>query len=511
MKICMASQMRSFDKAAHEKYGIPSILLMENAASALAFECEKETGKNENILIVCGTGNNGGDGFAAARLLSAKGFLVSIFISGSKEKLSGDALVNFKAAGAFNIPIVSDFLLLPGLLNEASVIIDALIGTGFKGELKKNISEIVDLLNKSGKKIISADIPTGVDSDTGWVSEKTVKAYKTVTFGLMKTGLLLYPAAEYCGEIVVAPISIPKEVFENSDIDIFAITPELAKNMLPKRKPRSHKGDYGKIFIAAGSKNMTGAAALSALSAYKSGGGVVYACVVESIIKVIQNLVPEAVIIPLPEENGALCKGSLDTLILESENGGVIISGPGIGRSKGAKEFITKLVEKSKKPLIIDADGIMALSGQPELLKKAKSSIVITPHMKEMSALTGIGVDELTRNPLKAARETAEKYNVTVLLKDARTIIASPDKKTFINLTGNPAMAKGGSGDVLTGVIAAFIGAGLSPFDSTCLGAYIHGLAGDIAAEKIGGYGVLARDIARHIPEEIDQILKTAK
>ena len=341
MKIALGSQMREMDRRSIEEYGIPGIVLMENASAAVAQKCAERLNatNGKTAVFVCGGGNNGGDGFASARLLTLKGYNSIIYFMCKEEKLKGDALINYNAAKKMGINIEKDINKADELFKSADVLVDAIFGTGFSGEPRSDAAEVINKVNNSGKYVISVDIASGVDSETGHVSQVCVNADETVSFCMAKVGNMLYPGAEKCGKLTVANISIPNAVRESMDININAFDFNEAKEILPKRKSRSNKGTYGKLFVMAGSKAMGGAAYLCSKSAYRAGCGLVYACVPNECLGTIQSLLPEAVAKPLVSDNGVLFDKSFEQIESEITNAKAIAIGPGLGNKEGVKEF----------------------------------------------------------------------------------------------------------------------------------------------------------------------------
>lgn len=505
MKIAYGSQMREMDAKTSSEYLIPSIVLMENASMAVLERCLKKASANTRFLCVCGGGNNGGDGFTVARLLFIRGFDVSVLFVGKEEKLKDDALINFRAAEKIGVKIVKDIDKTMEMLEKSDIVIDAVFGTGFSGIPREPQASVIKAINESGKYIISVDIASGVDSQNGHASEFSVSADETVTFELAKVGNILYPGAEKCGKLTVAKISIPKAVSDSINIKIEALTDYEAKEILPKRKKRSNKGTFGKLYAFAGSKNMFGAAFLCCKAAYETGCGLVYSCVVDENLERMQISLPEAVAKPVRSKDGKFYAESIEDTE-DLKNADVIVVGPGIGRGKDVTEFVEKLLSEAEVPCLIDADGLNAIENK-EILKNMKCMPVITPHPGEMSRLTGKSIKEILDDTINTAKDFAKEYKCVVLLKDARTIIASPDGQTYINMTGNESMAKGGSGDVLSGIIAGLMCQKTDAFHAAALGAYIHGRSGEIASQKLGKYSVLASDICENIGSAVGSIL----
>ena len=494
MKLPRNSEMRKADEYTINEIGIPGIVLMEKAAEKIAgcisLALAKENGKS--VLFLCGKGNNGGDGFAAARILSLQGTHCEILLLADEKEVSGDAKTNLQISKNLGIRIYSlkdcDF---KEKVKKFDVIADGIFGTGFSGDVQEPYKTLIETLNESGKYVVSIDIPSGVSGDTGKINTVAVKADETVTLASPKPGLYLFPGRINRGKLHIADIGIPNFVLENENIKTNALTLSEAKSLLPQRKVRSHKGTYGKLFVIAGSKTMTGAAYLSAKSAYETGAGLVYSCVPEEILPVIQTLIPEAVEVITDDTKDFLAR-------LDTADSAVI--GPGLGRGKYQKEFVLNVLEKMKdKPVIIDADGLNNIADCPEILKGRTIPAIITPHPAEMERLSGIPVKEILEDTVNAASNFAKEYNVIVVLKDSATITAAPNGEVFINTTGNSALAKGGSGDVLSGIIGGLVSQGMAPFEAAYLGVFLHGLTGDISRDEKGSRSVSATDLCRRI------------
>ncbi len=513
MKVANKDQIKEIDQKAMNNFKIPGSVLMENAAIAVFGEVLKkpELMIQGKTLILCGTGNNGGDGFCVARHVYNSGFDVQVIIIGDPEKISGDALLQYDIIREMKIPCATlNGIGMPAVsesISSAGVIIDAIYGVGFTGEPSKEVLDIIGEINASKKYVVSVDIPSCVCADSGRVIKDAVMADVTVTFSLAKPGILLYPGYLYAGEVELYPISIPSAVIKSSKLKLNVLTEEEASLLVPNRFPYSNKGHYGRGVLVAGSHKMPGAVALAAFAAYKSGLGVAETCIPESIANCIQTNVVEAVTTPLPELDGKHClKGAGDLKVSLSRANAVAV-GPGMGTGGEVKEVVELVLKNATCPIIIDADGINAIAKCPEVLKDTAATVVITPHIKEFSRISGLTVDEIREDIVGAAVNFAMDYGVTVVLKDARSVIAHPVSETYINITGHNAMAKGGSGDVLTGVILALCAEGMNAYDASVLGSFIHGKAGEVAAAKLGSYGVMASDIAREIPNVISALV----
>lgn len=501
MKVASGAQMREMDRITIEEIGIPGIVLMENAAQAVAKVCLEYVKKFENpkVAVVCGGGNNGGDGFAVARILKCSGVESKIIFIGNEEKLVADALTNYKVAKNMDISVTTDISNSECIFQNVDVIIDGIFGTGFTGEPRMAAAEVIKKINQSGKHIISIDIPSGVNADTAAAGENCVKADETVTFALPKVGTILYPGAYYCGKLTVVDICIPQKNAEKAGVKVNILTQDEACQWLPIRNARSNKGTFGKLYVIAASEEMTGAGVLCCKAGYKSGCGLVYACMPQKCCDIMHMLVPEAVAKPLRAIDGKVYENSIEDIEVDLEIAKAIVIGPGMGQSEGVSIFVEKVLLAAKGKVLIDADGLNAIAKNKDVLKEMKCIPIITPHPGEMSRLTGIQVQDILKDTIGTALNFAMQYKTIVVLKDARTVIASPTGEVYINTTGNCAMAKGGSGDVLSGIIGGLLAQGMDSFRAAVLGVYIHGICGDLAAEEMGHYGVLAGELADYV------------
>ena len=487
MKICTAKKMRAADREASEKYGIPGIVLMENAAVS----CVKEVIGFDSFVILCGKGNNAGDGMAIARHLINADKKVKIYLLLGRD-FSGDALTNFEILKNMGAELcdLSENTLKNDILHTDCVI-DAIFGTGIHGEIDKNILDVFDTVNDNAGYVLSVDVPSGIEADSGRVLKNAIKADKTVTFAAYKRGLLLYPAADYTGDIKLSDISIPKEIF--SDVLLEVTDKKRMNALMPKRGKNTHKGDYGKILIIGGSVGMAGAVCLAAKAAFMTGAGLVTACVPKEINDIIQKNVVEAMTVSLDLEME-------HTRIIEKLNSyDAILFGNGIGRKPYVSDMLANVLAAARVPLIIDADGLYALSERPELLAFCGENTVLTPHTMEMARLTGLSPDEIEENRIDIAHDFAIKNKLTLVLKGNHTIITAPDGSQSVNVNGNSGMATAGSGDVLAGILAGLIPRLKSRFDAAALAVYLHGAAGDFAAGAVGENSVTAGNIVSAI------------
>lgn len=499
MKLLTNRQMKDIEYDAINNKGVPSIILMEHAAMAVTRECLKQA--PQNVLVYAGKGNNGGDGLAVARQLLVHKINVAVVFVGDPETATNDCRTNLEILQDYKVNIIyvrsdDDLEQLDKITAAADLVVDALIGTGLHTKLNSLLCKIIDIINDNSIYTISVDCPTGINTDTGENYNKAIYADTTVTFHLPKVGLMLYPAYSHIGNLVVGNISIPDN---SSPTGFETITENEARAMLPKRKPRTNKGTYGKALLIAGCDLMAGAAVICTKAAYKAGCGLVNACVNPYVATTIHNAVPEAITTILPDKDGSLCINSFKALegILPSAN--AIAIGPGLGANKETFELVYSVIENANAPLIIDGDALNAVAENPEILKNLQVDCIITPHLKEMARLTGLEVEIIAEEIVAIAGKFATQYNVITVLKDAHTVIALPSGEIYINTTGTPAMSKGGSGDCLTGIILGLLAQGFSPAKAAVLGTYINGRAGEEAEKQLSEYSVLASDTINNI------------
>ncbi|NPA14427.1 MAG: NAD(P)H-hydrate dehydratase [Aquificae bacterium] len=501
-KIVNAAQMQHLDSTTINEIGIPSLVLMENAARGVAKAVLEEFPTAKKILVVAGKGNNGGDGIAAARIL--KNLYpereIVVFLPYEVDELKEDPRVQYKIAKQVGVKFVKELPPLEGF----DLIIDAIFGTGFKPPIKGRWASIVKQLNAAGKPILAVDIPSGISSDNGAVYEPVIKAQVTVTFALPKYGQVLYPASAYCGKVLIRDISIPIHLFEES-LKTNLIEVSKLKNLLPKREPFTYKNREGHVLIIGGSPGKTGAVMMAAKAATEAGAGLVTAGVPESLNPIVENYLIEEMTQPLPEVEKGYLHPLLGDFIFESpdyKRFTSLVIGPGMGRYKGGQELIEDFLTRWEKPMVIDADGINNLADLgtkgKELLRNRKIPAVLTPHVGEMQRLTGLYSQDIIHNQIEVARKFATENNCYVVLKAARTVIATPEGDTYVNVRGTPAMAKGGMGDVLSGILGALISK-LPLKEALVLGVSLHALAGEISEDQKDTESVRATDVIRNI------------
>ena len=508
MKVYPPSDMRKADSYAIEALGIPGKILMDNAAGALFESLFDHIGKGKKFLILCGKGNNGGDGYALALKLSdAFENVVCLSVFGSAPKTE-DALYFYELCKSRKIPIInceSDFDLSIEKIADADVITDAIFGTGFSGEIQSAsiCAKIIELSNSSLAYRLSADIPSGIDAEYGSASAISFCAHKTLSFSKGKPGMYSYGARELCGEIQIADIGIPDSVFENFNTKYETSDDNLLLSSLPKRYKNSSKGSYGRLLVIAGSKDMPGAAHLACLGALRMGAGLVCLASEQSVIDTVKYRLSEPVYLPVSDTDKDTKK-----LIEYANSCSAVLIGCGLGKSEKSTGRIFKLIQNITAPIILDADGINAISGNINVLSEAKCDIILTPHPLEFSRISGLPVSEIQQNRIKCALDFSEKFGCTLLLKGAGTVIARCGERVIINTSGNSALSKGGSGDVLTGMIASLSAQGTAPDDAAICGAYLHGLAGDTLSGELSEYGVLPSEIPERAAKILAEILK---
>ena len=520
MFLVTASQMQDMDKQTIESFGIPGLVLMENAGRG-AFDFLLKKFKNikaKKIAVMAGRGNNGGDGFVIARYLMEKGINVNTFLLSSKKKVKGDAKVNMDLAqklcdrsntcSIIEIPDADTFKDLKSRILHHDLFIDAILGTGINSDVRGFFKDAIALINSSKRPVFSVDIPSGLHSDTGQPLGAAVKADATATFAFAKAGHILYPGNSYTGDLEVIDIGIPKFIALEKNIKLSLIEKNEIAACFSPREFQSHKGSYGHLLVIAGSAGKTGASALCANAAMRCGTGLVTLGVAKSLNKIIEPQVIEPMTHPLPEkEKGILsdnCFDEIQTLLKKKQ---ALAIGPGLGTRKATEKLVNRLIEKSDVPVIIDADAINCIAKNPEILKKKKTSAILTPHPGEMANLCNLTISKIQADRIGIASQFAKDHDIILVLKGAQTVVSLPTGKSFICPTGNPGMASGGMGDVLTGMIAGFCAQGFSPEKASLAGVFIHGMCADILASDMGAFGFLATDMIQMIPKTIHQCL----
>jgi ADP-dependent NAD(P)H-hydrate dehydratase / NAD(P)H-hydrate epimerase len=506
--------MQAIDRSAIEEFGIPGLVLMENAGLAAASLIHENIPDllEKKVVIVCGKGNNGGDGFVIARHLFIDGVQVDILLLGKRKQLKSDARTNADIAFKMGIPIheVTDKNLSAQnhLFRHCHIIVDALFGTGLSKPAGGLYEKVIKKINASKKYVVAVDIPSGVDADSGHLIGPHIKASVTAALALLKRSHLLFPAAESMGEVQILDISIPHEAVDNQDIPVAWLELEDVQSMIPNRPTNTHKGDYGHTLVVAGSRGKGGAAGLTGLAALRAGAGLVTLAVPESCHQALEFNPLETMAVSLPEtKSGCLSTKAIDAILNSLKGKNAMAIGPGLSTDKETVQLLEALLPQVECPLVIDADGINALGKCGTLLSQVQVNTVLTPHPKEMSRLSGWDVQDILNHRIERAGEFAQEHEVTLLLKGAHTLMAFADGTVFINPTGNPGMATAGCGDVLTGLIAGMVSQGLSVPSATAAGAFIHGMAGDLYAEAHHEIPLIASDLLDKIPEAIKRIL----
>jgi hydroxyethylthiazole kinase-like uncharacterized protein yjeF len=507
MKLVTADQMRAIDRDTIDNQHVPGLTLMENAGHGIAERILRDlihTPKSAHVAIFCGKGNNGGDGFVISRYLHQAGVEVDVWFVGPIEILSADARASFDraAGGGVRLHQILAELDIPAHLKH-QLIVDAVFGTGFSGVPNGLAAQLIEFINRQHIPVAAVDLPSGLNADTGSCAGIAVKATNTYTLALPKYGLFVSPGRELAGKVDVVPIGVPDQVIAAHVSDCELTTCEYVAAKLPVRKPDGHKGDFGWVLCVAGSTGMTGAAVLAAESALRSGCGLVRVACPQSIQPTIAGMLAEAVTHPLPDvrKKGALALRALGEIISLLPEYDSVILGPGIGRYYETSELMRRLVSRIELPTVIDADGLNAFENHSDILADHKGPLVITPHAGEFKRLTGIEVPSDIQARICVARDMARLLKLTLVLKGSPTIVAGANGECFLNPTGNSGMATAGSGDVLTGIIGSFLAQGMSVLDAAVCGAFIHGLAGDLAAADLTPRGMIAGDMVRKLPQ----------
>ncbi len=511
MRVLNASQMREADRRTISDLGVPSLVLMENAGRQVvaAMEAAFDDLESLRVAVLCGRGNNGGDGFVVSRTLAQRGIEVITFLVGTSAGVRGDARVNLDIIGRLGLTVVElagaeDWELHSTEALDCDLVVDAMFGTGLTAPVGGIFETIVADINESGKPVVSIDLPSGLSADTPELIGNAIEADVTVTLGAPKLSLVLPPGDQLAGKLVVAEIGIPQSVIDEVEGPRIALlTPEDLRPLVPPRARDAHKGSFGHVLIVAGSRGKTGAAHLAGTAALRSGAGLSTVATPASCLPIVAALGAEYMTVDLPEtSDGVIAAAGLNRVLEQPHN--VIAAGPGLGTGLDQEAFISGLLDRAVAPLVLDADALNVFSGQADrLMPREGQVVIITPHPGEMARLLGTTVAEVQAHRLDAARNFAVAHKLFVVLKGHRTLVATPDGKVFINRTGNPGMATGGSGDVLTGMIAGWLGQ-LRDAEAACkLAVYLHGAAGDLAEADEGEVAMTAGDILAHIGDAI--------
>ncbi|MGV8073715.1 MAG: NAD(P)H-hydrate dehydratase [Syntrophobacteraceae bacterium] len=514
MLLVTSTEMANLDRSAINEIGIPGIVLMENAARGAAsfFMDVLPDLLKRRITVVAGSGNNGGDGFAMARIYRGNGASVRVVCLRPPERLQGDALTNFRILKKVDVPVMvwdeaQDFDTQWAWIRESDVIIDAVLGTGLSSEVQGLYRTIVDSLNTLNVPILAVDVPSGLDATSGKPLGTAVRADATATFGFIKIGQVIDPGVDYVGRLGLVDIGIPPAVEESSGIKRWWLDENFASAWLKPRPLSVHKGTAGHVTVLSGSKGKTGAATLICLGAARVGAGLVTLFIPTSLNTIVEAKLTEAMTYPIAETNDQTpSNAALPEILSFLEGKQALAMGPGISLNPETRSLVRSLLVQAPCPMVLDADALTAISDEPDLLKRTSSPIVLTPHPGEMARLIHGSTQEVQENRIDIALAFSQMHGVTLVLKGNRTIVAAPDGRLAINSSGNPAMASGGMGDTLTGMIAGFLGQGFEPFEAACLGTYVHGAAADRRIKGVASRGLLASDMLDEIPHVIGHL-----
>lgn len=499
MKVLTNEQMRIVEGAFVEAGG-SYLWLMENAGHAVfrGMLRHENSFSGKSCIILCGNGNNGGDGFVVARYLAESGAnVICILINGMpKSKQSLEMYDRLLDAGVTFYSIAGNKTEINMLLKKSNIIVDAMFGIGFKGVFPEDVSFLAQSANKSRARVYSIDIPSGINSDTGAVCENAVEAYATFVIGTFKYAHVMHYEKDYLGILEVLDIGLPEVAYDAIDCHTYSIDRRYVYSRLKKRSKYSNKGDHGKLLCISGSMGMSGSAKLVAQSAYRSGAGYVYLACPKSIVTSISSALTEPIIVPLPETMvGSISATSILPLLDFVKHTSACVIGPGLRNNQDTVEITKEMIKNSRCPLIIDADGINAVASDIDILWARKSDIVLTPHPGEMGKLIDKSPSYVNSNRIEIAREFAQKYGVVLVLKGTNTIVASSKGEVYISMTGNAGLAKAGSGDILTGLIGSLVAQGYKPIQASIMGVFLHGLAADYTAARLSFHSMMASDV----------------
>ncbi|MDX2447588.1 MAG: NAD(P)H-hydrate dehydratase [Desulfobacterales bacterium] len=516
MYLVTAKEMQQIDKQTIQDIGIPGRVLMENAGSgAFRFMCRVFPDLVEkSVGVVAGRGNNGGDGFVMARYLSQKNIPVKVYLLCEKSRVQGDARANLDLLTPLGVPVVEipddgAFKKRKAAMRRHDIWVDGIFGTGLKSDIKGHYKAVILFMNAMKKPVFAVDIPSGVNADNGQVCGVCIQAQATATFAFPKIGHVVYPGAGHTGKLEIIDIGIPGLVADNIFPRQFVLEDDVLREVLQRRDPNTHKGRTGHLLVIAGSPGKSGAAAMTAMSAMRAGAGLVTLGAPKSLNPVLEAQVTEVMTYALPETTDHMLDTSaMDALQALLTGKSCLAIGPGIGTAEETKQLLFQLLEKIAMPVVIDADGLNILSDRPGILRFLNIPVILTPHPGEMGRLCGISPAAVQQDRVGRARHLATSYHVHVVLKGARTVIAHPDGRVFVNLTGNPGMASGGMGDVLAGVIAGFVAQGYTPEDAAHLGVFLHGAAADHQSNHRGPFGYLATDVMNQLPHQIQKLYR---
>ncbi|MDN4593661.1 NAD(P)H-hydrate dehydratase [Polycladomyces subterraneus] len=512
MYLVTAQEMRDLDRYTIEHIGIPGVVLMERAGLAVAQAITEHFAQPGQAVVLSGHGNNGGDGFVVARHLSVAGWRTTVWLVGSAERMTADTQTFYEACRHLGIdvktfgPEQADEL--RRWLETSDVVVDALLGTGIRGPVRPAMESVIRLVNDHARgRVVAVDVPSGVETDTGRVASVAIKADQTVTFAYAKWCHYLRPGAEHCGEVVVADIGIPPSVTASRRPAARVNHPQWWREYLKPRSRWAHKGTHGHLLVVGGSRGMLGAVAMAGTAALRAGAGLVTIAVPEGQHDPLAAKVTEALVWAWPDDGqGRFAPGSAERIGERLNRLTAVAVGPGLGRFTGEREWLTELLQQTDRPMVLDADALNVLADHPDILDHRKGDLILTPHPGEMARLAGTDTVRVENERYRVAKEWAERHDVTVVLKGTYTIIAFPDGTQMLNPTGSPAMAKAGSGDLLTGIIGALLAQKIPPSAAVPMGVYVHGLAGEFAVTSVE-HSVIASDILLQVGPAIRRLL----
>ncbi|HIJ78799.1 MAG: NAD(P)H-hydrate dehydratase [Desulfobulbaceae bacterium] len=514
MKVATAEQMRACDEITISEWGVPGLVLMENAGKGTVAAMDRFLGPlpGKKVVILVGPGNNGGDGLVIARLLVKLGAFAQVVMLVAHERLQGDAATNLNAALQLNIPMYNclveqDLEHVERLIGESDLVVDAIFGTGLTRPVVGRFAAAIACINNHSAAVVAVDIPSGLNSDTGLPLGGCVRADLTCTYGLLKVGQLVASGKEYVGRLELVDIGIPAQAAAQVGVELEYLDGDRVKSWLPERPLAAHKGTFGHLLVIAGSIGKSGAAMLCAQGALRAGTGLVSLAAPQDLARIFESALIEAMSIVLPCSRHCFVVEDYEAIMAALSGKKAVVMGPGLGGEESTAGLVEKIYQDIELPMVVDADGLNLLVGKTLVLEKAPAPRVLTPHPGEMARLCGLTTSEVQQNRLKIAGDFAKRNRVYLVLKGAGTVVAAPDGRLAINSTGNPGMAAGGMGDVLTGLIGGLLAQGVDPWQAACLGVYVHGLAADLLAKDNGlSFGYLAGEVAAALPRAFRQL-----
>lgn len=518
IKIITAAQMQGLDRRTISEAHIPATTLMERAGSGVVSCLEHRLGpvRGKAVTVVCGKGNNGGDGFVAARLLRRRHANVRVLVMAPTSELSRDAATMYKqfvrGGGKSSVYLYTSKAQTQALLRDSEILVDALLGTGLSSAVTGRYAETIDCINETGHPVVAVDLPSGLHADTGRIMGRAVRASLTVTFGLPKLGLYQNNGIDLAGEAAIVNIGIPPAYIDAVESRTTLITGREVRTYLPGRQPSSHKGTFGHAGIIAGSVGKTGAAAMAARAALRAGAGLVSVAIPASVNDILEAKLLEAMTVPMPETKArTFARTALDRLTAFMTARTAVAIGPGLSTHPETVELVQALAKQLDRPAVLDADALNALTGRTALLASCKTPPIITPHPGEMARLEADATPQTVNSDrIGTASRFARERGLFVVLKGARTVVARPDGAVAICPTGNPGMGTAGTGDVLTGMMVGLLAQGVPSWEAACAATYLHGTAGDLAAARMGQAGMIAGDVIEEIPYALRQIYQAS-